>query len=83
MDNLESGTYEVFEKDPVKYREYQNAIHLALMDKNDTKNDILVMVLGAGRGPLVRATLRVSITSTECKRNDFHLTKNFINVFHL
>ena len=62
MDNLESGTYEVFEKDPVKYREYQNAIHLALMDKNDAKNDILVMVLGAGRGPLVRATLRVSIT---------------------
>ena len=23
MDNLESGTYEVFEKDPVKYREYE------------------------------------------------------------
>ena len=62
MDNLESGTYEVFEKDPVKYREYQNAIHLALMDKNDSKNETLVMVLGAGRGPLVRATLRVSIT---------------------
>ena len=23
MDNLESQTYEVFEKDPVKYREYE------------------------------------------------------------
>lgn len=23
MDNLESGTYEVFEKDPVKYSQYQ------------------------------------------------------------
>ena len=23
MDNLESQTYEVFEKDPVKYSEYQ------------------------------------------------------------
>lgn len=33
MDNLESQTYEVFEKDPVKYSEYQRAIYLALLDK--------------------------------------------------
>ena len=63
MDNLESGTYEVFEKDPVKYREYQRAIHCALMDrvaKEDLDSKVvLVMVLGAGRGPLVRAALRV------------------------
>ena len=32
MDNLESQTYEVFEKDPVKYNEYQNAIYNALLD---------------------------------------------------
>lgn len=32
MDNLESQTYEVFEKDPVKYNEYQNAIYSALLD---------------------------------------------------
>ena len=38
MDNLESGTYEVFEKDPVKYREYQNAIHHALLDRVDIEN---------------------------------------------
>ena len=38
MDNLESGTYEVFEKDPVKYREYQNAIHHALLDRVDVEN---------------------------------------------
>ena len=65
MDNLESGTYEVFEKDPVKYREYQNAIHHALVDRVDIENvekvQVVVMVLGAGRGPLVRATLRVSL----------------------
>jgi protein arginine N-methyltransferase 5 len=30
MDNLESQTYEIFEKDPVKYREYQNAIFEAI-----------------------------------------------------
>ncbi|KAJ9578127.1 hypothetical protein L9F63_025012, partial [Diploptera punctata] len=33
MDNLESQTYEVFEKDPVKYNEYQRAIYSALLDK--------------------------------------------------
>ena len=27
MDNLESQTYEVFEKDPVKYNQYQEVIH--------------------------------------------------------
>lgn len=32
MDNLESGTYEVFEKDPIKYSQYQNAIYKALVD---------------------------------------------------
>lgn len=30
MDNLESQTYEIFEKDPVKYREYQSAIYEAI-----------------------------------------------------
>lgn len=30
MDNLESQTYEIFEKDPVKYQEYQNAIYEAI-----------------------------------------------------
>ena len=63
MDNLESGTYEVFEKDPVKYREYQNAIQKALIDRvpedEIATKVVLVMVLGAGRGPLVRASLRV------------------------
>ena len=26
MDNLESGTYEVFEKDPTKYSQYQKVL---------------------------------------------------------
>ena len=58
MDNLESGTYEVFEKDPVKYSEYQQAIYKAILDKvpkgeADTKV-LTLMVLGAGRGAHVR-----------------------------
>uniref|UniRef100_A0A090XB37 Protein arginine N-methyltransferase 5 n=1 Tax=Ixodes ricinus TaxID=34613 RepID=A0A090XB37_IXORI len=60
MDNLESVTYEVFEKDPVKYTEYQRAMYLALMDKGEVvgeSTEITLMVVGAGRGPLVRAAL--------------------------
>jgi len=61
MDNLESRTYEIFEKDPVKYTEYQRAMYLAILDKvpmeeKDTKI-LTLMVVGAGRGPLVRAAL--------------------------
>ena len=33
-DNLESITYEVFEKDPVKYQQYEAAIKLALEDRD-------------------------------------------------
>lgn len=61
MDNLESHTYEVFEKDPVKYTQYQKAIYQALVErvKDDDRSSIVsvVMVLGAGRGPLVRAVM--------------------------
>lgn len=32
-DNLDSYTYEVFEKDPLKYIFYQRAIESALIDK--------------------------------------------------
>ncbi|GFT96389.1 protein arginine N-methyltransferase 5 [Nephila pilipes] len=61
MDNLESCTYEIFEKDPTKYTEYQRAIYNALLDRvsdeeKDTKTSV-VMVVGAGRGPLVRSAL--------------------------
>ncbi|XP_076325185.1 protein arginine N-methyltransferase 5 isoform X2 [Tachypleus tridentatus] len=61
MDNLESCTYEIFEKDPVKYTEYQRAMYEAILDKvPSTEKDsrvLVLMVVGAGRGPLVRAAL--------------------------
>ena len=53
MDNLESSTYEVFEKDPVKYTEYERAMYKAILDKlPEEKKDqkLILMVLGAGRG---------------------------------
>lgn len=33
QDNLESGTYEVFEKDTIKYVQYEEAVYRALMDR--------------------------------------------------
>ncbi|KAL1556945.1 Protein arginine N-methyltransferase 5 [Salvia divinorum] len=33
MDNLEAKTYEIFEKDTVKYSQYQRAIAKALVDR--------------------------------------------------
>ena len=64
MENLESQTYEVFEKDPVKYAEYQRAIFKALLDRvPDHKADevtTVIMVVGAGRGPLVRASFNAA-----------------------
>ena len=32
MDNLTSGTYQTFEQDPIKYRNYEEAIYKALVD---------------------------------------------------
>ena len=63
-DNLDTGTYEVFEKDPVKYFFYQQAIEQVLIDKVPEdqigQKTTIIMVVGAGRGPLVRATLNAA-----------------------
>ena len=62
-DNLESITYEVFEKDPVKYEWYQRAVSAALKDivaELNGSRDIVVAVVGAGRGPLVTRALLAS-----------------------
>ncbi|EGD83688.1 hypothetical protein PTSG_04292 [Salpingoeca rosetta] len=59
MDHLESQTYEVFEKDPVKYDMYQKAMEKAFEDRKD-KDKIVAMVVGAGRGPIVRRALRAA-----------------------
>ncbi|KAL8894862.1 MAG: hypothetical protein Q9207_008383, partial [Kuettlingeria erythrocarpa] len=65
--NLESITYEVFEGDPVKYDLYEQAIRKALIEWTQQKKstsspagNIVVAVVGAGRGPLVTRALRAS-----------------------
>lgn len=69
-DNLESVTYEVFEKDPVKYDLYERAITAALRDWNlngkpgsGPESQIVVAVVGAGRGPLVTRALKASLAA--------------------
>lgn len=64
MDNLESSTYETFERDPIKYQQYEAAIAAALKDTPPEKESV-VMVVGAGRGPLVR---RAISAAAEAKR---------------
>lgn len=92
-DHLEYSTYETFERDPIKYVRYGEAIALALEDVmndgryvyvgsttrrsvDDNKGDgmvvdvdvyrVTILVVGAGRGPLVReaidAVARISKT---------------------
>ena len=55
----------MFEKDPIKYTEYQRAIQLALKERISDEEaaqgqTLILMVLGAGRGPLVRASLKAA-----------------------
>ena len=58
QDNLESQTYETFERDPVKYKQYQEAVRRALIDRHKADGpEAVLMVVGAGRGPLVAASL--------------------------
>ncbi|KAJ4354690.1 uncharacterized protein N0V89_006427 [Didymosphaeria variabile] len=67
-DNLESITYEVFEKDPIKYAWYEEAIARALEDWRDQQKStssedgaVVIAVVGSGRGPLVTRALNASV----------------------
>jgi protein arginine N-methyltransferase 5 len=61
QDNLESQTYETFERDPVKYNQYEEAVRKALLvHAPDATRTVVLMVVGAGRGPLVRASFRAA-----------------------
>jgi protein arginine N-methyltransferase 5 len=59
MDNLETETYEGFERDPIKYTQYEQAVYEALLDRPG-ETPVEIFVVGAGRGPLVAACFRAS-----------------------
>ncbi|KAG5898200.1 hypothetical protein JTB14_005580 [Gonioctena quinquepunctata] len=75
-EHLETNIYEIFEKDQVKYDTYQNAIYKALESfPKDNEEVPVIMVVGAGRGPLVQAVLNVSYTLNR-KVNVYAVEKN-------
>jgi len=62
MKIISIHSYETFEKDPIKYRNYEWAVRDALL-KHPVERTVVIMVVGAGRGPLVQASLRASISA--------------------
>ncbi|KAF3936344.1 hypothetical protein ABW19_dt0210169 [Dactylella cylindrospora] len=82
-DNLESMTYEVFERDPVKYNQYEKAVKIALEDlKEKGVENISVAVVGAGRGPLVTRCIRAA-TNAGMDIEMFAIEKNPNAYVHL
>ncbi|KAI7865537.1 protein arginine N-methyltransferase [Spinellus fusiger] len=77
MDNLDNQTYETFERDPIKYQQYEEAVYQALLDRVAPDSDVetVIMVVGAGRGPLVSCCLRAS-TKAERKVHVYAVEKN-------
>ena len=69
-DNLEANTYETFERDPVKYARYEEAVKKFLGERTSA----VVVVAGAGRGPLVAAVLRAA--SDRCNVKVHAVEKN-------
>lgn len=74
MDNLQSSTYEVFERDPVKYSKYEEAIYQALCDRPEDSSTI-ICVAGAGRGGLVSRCLS-AIASSGRRATVYAIEKN-------
>ncbi|KAJ1734342.1 hypothetical protein LPJ61_001122 [Coemansia biformis] len=65
MDHLESVTYETFELDAPKYEHYEEAIFRAITGvaaarAAGARSQLVLMVVGAGRGPLVSRALHAA-----------------------
>ena len=89
QDHLESATYEVFERDATKYTTYEQAVFRCLQDRCeggliDGRKPVL-MVVGAGRGPLVLASLRAA-KRAQVELRVFAVEKNpnaYVTLLHL
>lgn len=51
-DHLQSSSYIAFEEDVAKYVYYQDALEIAYKKLN-ADEEILILLVGAGRGPLI------------------------------
>lgn len=52
--DMELEVYETFEKDKIKYTQYGHAIELAIEDLKLKKSSLKILIIGAGRGPLLK-----------------------------
>jgi len=93
-DHLEFSVYETFEKDPVKYAKYQEAVHMALksgiasMQLSATSPKMItIAVAGAGRGPLVMRSIRafneLEVPPNSLKLKVYAIEKNPSAVIYL
>lgn len=55
--DLELDVYDTFQTDVVKYRQYDCAIDLAMLDLRVKKRTLNILVIGAGKGPLLKSTI--------------------------
>ena len=80
--NLDSSTYGVFEMDSMKYIKYRDAMKEALehliANSKPYRKKITLMVLGAGRGPLVDSFINAiqALDKQQCKFKIYALDKN-------
>ncbi|TCD60480.1 methyltransferase protein [Steccherinum ochraceum] len=74
MDNLQSMTYNTFEQDPIKYRNYEEAIFRAITEW-PKPDKLIICVAGAGRGPLVARCLS-ALTRTGREATIYAVEKN-------
>ncbi len=63
-DNLSSSVYEVFEQDPIKYKLYEDALHQAILAI--PSDQLMLLVLGAGRGPLIDRAIKAAESAGKC-----------------
>lgn len=56
-EDMELDVYETFESDKTKYRQYDHAIEMAIGDLRLKKATINILVIGAGRGPLLSSVI--------------------------
>lgn len=59
-DDLSAETYDAFERDPVKYKLYEEAIAKALAERTTSSSTVRIWIFGAGRGMLVSRALEAA-----------------------
>lgn len=56
--DMKLDVYDTFQTDDIKYNQYDCAIELAILDLRLKKHKLNILVVGAGKGPLLLSTIR-------------------------